>query len=487
MCLIIYKKTATTVVPDEIITQTALENRDGFGITYLDTMQTTRTMDYVRAELMLQQERPYIAHYRYATRGKVGKDMCHPYRFSKGWLYSNGTVDGLGSSTVCDTQVVADFLSNMPKRHWKQLLAMTPTRFAVVEKSGLVSLHGNWIEKDGILYSKDVSVRKVTYYNGTSYRGGKWDGGYHNGYYAGKTAAAMAEEKNKTSASIADWQKNAPAAGVDEDYWEHEVMSKRLEANNEGQKQLDEWLRKANQENQKHTHPPIRFNSDEEADEVGATLMSEDELEDEKFGDFCALLEEYGFDYASSYSEYCEDMNGSLYHEDTGVFIAPEEVAKMPREVLEYILGECDPFVSRWLAAGADDDYDWADNHLIAVYGTLKYKKGNHGTLFPQSKADPKTTFKGYGRTIENLRMTIQTIPYVYAGDSAQGNHIAVEVYEVPSEEARARIDCLEGHPNFYTRRLTDIEMRDGSIITAWMYYIEQEPPIGTTTFYSIY
>lgn len=468
MCLIIYKKNASIKIPVSIIEQTALENRDGFGVTYLDTLQTYRTMDYKRAAEMLQVERPLIAHYRYATRGSVGKNMCHPFRFDKGWLYSNGTVDGLGSSTVCDTQVVADLLNNSPKKYWKHILSMTPTRFAIVEKRGTVSLHGNWIEKDGILYSKDISVRKVTYYNG--YTGG-------NKYFNSPTKGT----------STTGWQDKAPTRGIDEDYWEHEVVAKRVVENEEGAKQLDEWLRQAEARRTgspveaeitevEVIKPPIGFHDRED----NKSPYKADSAEVGAFATFCKELASWGLEYPQSFGSLVECPDGAVYDAETGALMPKHFVDGLPSDIYDFVMGAYDPYDVESSYGGELEEHDWEGNHTVIVYGTLKHGKGNHGWAHPVDDNDPETEFLGRGRTVESLRMTISGIPFVYPGDSPRGHFIHVEVYAVPSVEARNNIDSLEGHPHNYTRRLTDVTMEDGSIVTGWMYYIESsECPVG--------
>lgn len=467
MCLIIYKKTAELVVPENIIAQTALENKDGFGITFLDTLQTCRTMNYSQAADMLREERPFIAHYRYATRGTVGKSMCHPYKFNKGWLFSNGTVDGLGSSTVCDTQVVAEFLGKTPKKYWRHLLSMTPTRFAVVEKTGVVTIHGNWIEKDGILYSKDVSVRKVHYYSGYT-TGGK---------PAGSTYALT---------STAGWQDKAPAQGIDEDYWEHEVVRKRLEEKEEGQKQLDEWLLRAQLAESDLTKTEIEQVVEFYSEEEEASAGVEEQGDPKDLAAFRQELRAHGMDHPDSFACLVECPDGNHYDAETGTQIPDYIIQDMSTAVYDYAMGYDDPFDtdSKTSAAGDKDETEWGafeesweDNTTVIVYGTLKRKRGNHKWLFGSDDLHDPTVFIGHGTTVENLRMTISGIPYVYPGESPKGHHLEVEVYDVPSLEARFNIDGLEGHPTHYTRRLTDVTLSNGNIITGWMYYIESDAP----------
>ena len=179
MCLIIHKPSAELVIPDHIIDNAENINPDGFGIVYTDTNECVRTMDYNHARELILAERPFVAHYRYATRGTINKNNCHPYHvrdFIR--LFSNGTVADLGDDDTCDTAVVADYLKKSPLKTWNPLLSMTETRFAITYPDGKVSRHGTWHEKDGVFYSKNncFHTRKSTigyHYNLPS--SSKWD------------------------------------------------------------------------------------------------------------------------------------------------------------------------------------------------------------------------------------------------------------------------------------------------------------------------
>lgn len=156
MCLIIHKPDANTIIPEHILNNAEKINPDGFGIVYTDNNECCRTMDYNQAYELIIAKRPFVAHYRYATRGTINKGTCHPYHvkdFIR--LFSNGTVADLGDKQLCDTYVVADMLKRIPKKYWKDLLSMTETRFAITYPDGSVERHGNWHEKDGVFYSKN--------------------------------------------------------------------------------------------------------------------------------------------------------------------------------------------------------------------------------------------------------------------------------------------------------------------------------------------
>jgi gamma-glutamylcyclotransferase (GGCT)/AIG2-like uncharacterized protein YtfP len=181
MCLIIHKPKAKTSLNPTYIDNAETKNPDGFGIVYLDDLECITTMDYERARTLLEVKRPFVAHYRYATKGPVILDNCHPFFVDKPerWLFSNGTVADLGSKDKCDTQVVCDILSNTPEEHWDAMLSFTETRFALVDGDGNVTRHGKWHKKEGVYYSKSDCFAKYIGY-GTGYTSGhyNWSGKY---------------------------------------------------------------------------------------------------------------------------------------------------------------------------------------------------------------------------------------------------------------------------------------------------------------------
>lgn len=154
MCIIIHKPKAG-VIPDNILDNAERINEDGFGITFLDTLETIKTMDYNEARKLVEDERPFVAHYRYATVGTVNAYNCHPFPTKDGVLYSNGTVGNLGDKDSCDTEVVADMLLQTPKKHWRNMLSMTDVRFCIISNNGAVSRYGDWHKKGDVYYSKN--------------------------------------------------------------------------------------------------------------------------------------------------------------------------------------------------------------------------------------------------------------------------------------------------------------------------------------------
>ena len=342
MCLIIHKPNADTIIPQHILDNAEDINPDGFGIVYTDTNECIRTMDYNYAHELVIAKRPFVAHYRYATRGTVDKATCHPYHIQDLIrLFSNGTVADLGDKDTCDTKIVAGYLKTFNQDTWEPMLSMTETRFAITYPDGSVSRHGKWHEKDNVFYSKNncfhTRQSKIGFHYSKSYK--------------------------STYSTYGDYWDN-------EDYWDNGVCN------------------------------------------TGTSFNTP-------------------YDMSDTSSAY----------ENTGFKIVD--------------------------TLGDQDIYDWQDINLVAVYGTLKSGHTNHDILGDSSLI-------GVGKTVSKYAMQADAIPYVY--EHEHRDQISVEVYEVDADTTKLRLDNLESHPHFYERKLTDIELTDGSVRTCWLYFVQQEP-----------
>jgi len=94
---------------------------------------------------------------------------------------------------------------------------------------------------------------------------------------------------------------------------------------------------------------------------------------------------------------------------------------------------------------------DPAKRYRVAVYGTLKYSRSNHALL-------KDSDFIGYGETTSKRRLCIDGLPYLIRGETGEGHNVEVEVYEIDSDTL-AKIDALEGHPDFYSRKLISVTL----------------------------
>ena len=107
MCVIIIKQKGKDV-PSNVLNSSARINPDGLGIVWLDTFEVSyhESKEYK----VLETDRPYIAHFRYATIGKICKENMHPFEcgVNKDELFMmNGTVKGYGNANMTDTEALA--------------------------------------------------------------------------------------------------------------------------------------------------------------------------------------------------------------------------------------------------------------------------------------------------------------------------------------------------------------------------------------------
>ena len=156
MCLIIHKPYKKRI-PSDVLHRAKEINPHGFGVTYLDNGQTKRKLSYKGIDKMLNTDRPLVAHFRYATVGKVNLKNVHPFNVNnRTIIYSNGTVDGFGNGHESDIAHIAwRVLPKLRKMDWKPFLELTPTRFCIVDTKSLqVQRVGKWHQKDGVYYSK---------------------------------------------------------------------------------------------------------------------------------------------------------------------------------------------------------------------------------------------------------------------------------------------------------------------------------------------
>jgi len=105
--------------------------------------------------------------------------------------------------------------------------------------------------------------------------------------------------------------------------------------------------------------------------------------------------------------------------------------------------------------------------HTVFVYGTLKKHHHNH-SLLQHSK------YLGAGQTVEKYSLYSSGIPFVTK--HPQTSVIHGELYSV-NDHTLARLDRLEGHPDWYKREEVEILVDNRMIVTAWLYF--NAAPVG--------
>lgn len=157
MCVIIVNQKANKV-SKSILKSSALINPHMGSVLYLDNYKVERMSSQKLARVLYKTERPYIAHFRYATRGGVSIENTHPFAINEhAGLFHNGTIEGMGSATKVDTQEMAEFLSRIPRSRYRAVLEKHDSRFVTYNtelKSFRIYNRFEWHEWNGVLFSK---------------------------------------------------------------------------------------------------------------------------------------------------------------------------------------------------------------------------------------------------------------------------------------------------------------------------------------------
>tara|TARA_X000001316_G_scaffold3980_1_gene864 strand:- start:816 stop:1865 length:1050 start_codon:yes stop_codon:yes gene_type:complete len=156
MCIIIVKQDNDKVIKRDTLIASSAKNPHGLGVLWLDKWNI-EYFDSTEYEVLLT-KRPFIAHFRYATVGKVSRENCHPFKINKNEiLFQNGTIYNLGDADTTDTEAMARILKNIPKKHWRDVLEMNDCRFVTANlKNKTFELYNkqDWVQRNGIYYSK---------------------------------------------------------------------------------------------------------------------------------------------------------------------------------------------------------------------------------------------------------------------------------------------------------------------------------------------
>lgn len=164
MCVIIIKQEGK-IVPDNILENSSIINPDGLGVVWLDSFK----VEYFKSEdwELLKTSRPYIAHFRYATVGKVCVENMHPFVCGKNkdeMLMHNGTVVGLGNKDMTDSEHLAINLGDIDRNLWSKELAKHNSRFVTINtasKSFQIYNKDKWVIRNGVWYSKPNVLKEI--------------------------------------------------------------------------------------------------------------------------------------------------------------------------------------------------------------------------------------------------------------------------------------------------------------------------------------
>lgn len=100
--------------------------------------------------------------------------------------------------------------------------------------------------------------------------------------------------------------------------------------------------------------------------------------------------------------------------------------------------------------------------HTVFVYGTLKIGHGNNRLL-------QSATYIGAGKTVKPFWM-LDTGGFPVVFDDHHQHPVYGELWECDGH-VLDRLDGLEGHPTWYCRKQTLVDLEDTGVhVSAWMY-----------------
>ena len=162
MCVIIIKQTDKQLSKTILRTSSRI-NPHGLGIVWLDTYETTyhKSSDWKK----LVTNRPFIAHFRFATKGKINKANTHPFVCGKNkheLLMHNGTIPNIGTDAKSDSRMLAEYLGDMPRHSWATELAEYDSRFVTINtRTRTFQIYNKelWTKQGEVWYSKNNVIK----------------------------------------------------------------------------------------------------------------------------------------------------------------------------------------------------------------------------------------------------------------------------------------------------------------------------------------
>ena len=98
------------------------------------------------------------------------------------------------------------------------------------------------------------------------------------------------------------------------------------------------------------------------------------------------------------------------------------------------------------------------------VYGTLMSGFSNNRLLSNSHLVDR-------GTTEEEYTLAVTSLPFPFLMEEDGNNYVSGEIYKVDEKTLNA-IDQLEGHPEWYERKVVSIVTELGDKLQAWAYFM---------------
>ena len=175
MCLAIYKPKNKSV-PLEYLKHAKTVNPDGIGIAYSDRqgLHVYKTLDKIDTMIDIIDKNlknfDLLIHFRYATKGHIEKDNCHPFLSDKknlalihnGTFYEFGSPEKSDTKEFCEKLVFPIFAKTGYSKGFLNLMEhfAQDQRLATIDHNGKVMVYcpKNWIVREGVYYSNSYSL-----------------------------------------------------------------------------------------------------------------------------------------------------------------------------------------------------------------------------------------------------------------------------------------------------------------------------------------
>jgi len=109
------------------------------------------------------------------------------------------------------------------------------------------------------------------------------------------------------------------------------------------------------------------------------------------------------------------------------------------------------------------------ENHLVAVYGTLR--KGFHNNYL---LGDSKFLGEAEG-DFGSVMFSCGGFPKLDLGKDLGLPRVKVEIYEVTPGILENNLDRLEGYPDWYDRSVMPFDIGTDEVVRAWIYHQDVE------------
>ena len=157
----------------------------------------------------MSEAKPYVAHARFMTKGKVCMENVHLFEQGEWLIAMNGTISGFADKDANDTRLAIEILKTIPRKKDKiAFMKKWEARFLCVNrKTKEIVRTGKWIEKEGVQYSKNnvlqsfQSSASYSYGHGSSgyYSDSSYKSSYNNSRYNGNQSSSYGSASKSSS------------------------------------------------------------------------------------------------------------------------------------------------------------------------------------------------------------------------------------------------------------------------------------------------